>query len=138
LLKWAFRSSIVLEQTKTTPPTSKPKRAMLGFVFSLAGSVLILIRGLIWITAGDVIRLAGSDELRRRVLAGMAISVAGGIAVAFAALIIVGAILIYSKMEVAGCVIVLIFSVLSLFVGSGWLIGFILGLVGGILALLRK
>jgi hypothetical protein len=41
----------------------------------------------------------------------------------FAILIIVGAV---------------IFSILSLFVGGGWLIGLIFGLVGGILGLLKK
>jgi hypothetical protein len=41
-------------------------------------------------------------------------------------------------MEVAGGTIVIIFSLLSIFVGSGWLIGLILGVIGGILALLKK
>ena len=41
-------------------------------------------------------------------------------------------------MEGAGGAIVLIFSLLSIFVGSGWLIGLILGVIGGILALLKK
>ena len=56
----------------------------------------------------------------------------------FAILILVGAYLIYSKMEATGAVLVLIFSVLSILVGSGWLIGLILGVIGGILALLKK
>jgi hypothetical protein len=41
-------------------------------------------------------------------------------------------------MESAGAVLVIVFSVLSIFVGSGWLIGLILGLIGGILALIKK
>ena len=41
-------------------------------------------------------------------------------------------------MEMSGGVIVIIFSVLAIFVGSGWLIGLILGVIGGILALVKK
>jgi hypothetical protein len=41
-------------------------------------------------------------------------------------------------MEIAGGVIVLIFALLSILVGSGWLIGLILAVIGGILALMKK
>lgn len=76
--------------------------------------------------------------VRHRFLAAVALNVLGGIAVAFGVVIIVGAYLIWTRMEATGAVIVLIFSVLSIFVGSGWLIGLILGVIGGILALLKK
>ena len=91
----------------------------MGFAFSLAGAVLILLRGLVRIVAGDIITFAGSDEIRRRFLAGLALNILGGLAVFFAILIIVGAYFIYSGMETAGAAIVLVFSALSLFVGSG-------------------
>jgi hypothetical protein len=68
----------------------------------------------------------------------MAWNIIGGIAVVFAVLIIIGAYMIYNGMEMAGGVTVLIFAVLSIFAGSGWLIGLILGVIGGILALLKK
>ena len=87
---------------------------------------MILLRGIVRIAVGDVITFAGSDEVRHRFLAGLALNIIGGIAVAFAVLILVGAYLIYTGMEVTGGIIVLIFSVLSIFVGSGWLIGLIL------------
>jgi hypothetical protein len=41
-------------------------------------------------------------------------------------------------MEIAGGMIAMIFSLSSIIVGSGWLIGLILGVIGGILALLKK
>jgi hypothetical protein len=41
-------------------------------------------------------------------------------------------------MEMTGGIIVLIFSTLSIFVGSGWLIGLIVGVIGGILAMVKK
>ena len=37
-----------------------------------------------------------------------------------------------------GGIIVLIFALLSIIAGGGWLMGLILGVIGGILALLKK
>jgi len=127
-----------LQQSNAQQPLSKPERATIGFAFSLAGAILILARGLVRIVAGDVITFVGSDEIRRRFLAGLALSALGAIAVVFAVLIIIGAYFIYSGMTVAGGVIVIIFSVLSIFVGSGWIIGLIFGVIGGILGLMKK
>ena len=97
-----------------------------------------MLRGIVRITVGDFITFVGSDQVRHRFLAGIALNIIGGIAVVFAVLIIVGAYLIYTGMEMSGAVIVIIFSVLSIFVGSGWLIGLILGVIGGILALVKR
>ncbi len=133
----AVRSTEFLQQP-STQPASKPRRATLGIVFSIVGAVLILMRGLIRIVTSDVITFVGSDEVRHRFLAGIALNIIGGVAVVFAILILVGVYLIYNKMEATGAVLVLIFSVLSILVGSGWLIGLILGVIGGILALLKK
>jgi hypothetical protein len=119
-------------------PISKPHRATLGVVFSIIGAILILLRGLVRIVSGDIIVFEGSDLVRHRFLAGIALNIIGGVAVFFAILILVGAYLIYSGMETTGGLIVIIFSVLSIFVGSGWLIGLILGVIGGILALVKK
>ena len=127
-----------MQQSNAQQPLSKPERATIGFAFSLAGAILILARGLVRIVAGDVITFVGSDEIRRRFLAGLALSALGAIAVVFAVLIIIGAYFIYSGMTVAGGVIVIIFSVLSIFVGSGWIIGLIFGVIGGILGLMKK
>ena len=125
-------------QQPNSQPTAQPKKPMLGFAFSLAGAILILLRGIVRIVVGDVITFFGSDLVRHRFLAGAALNVLVGLAVLFAVLILAGAYLIYSGMEVTGGVIVIVFSLLSIFVGSGWLIGLVLGLIGGILALLKK
>jgi hypothetical protein len=119
-------------------PVSNSRRANLGFAFSLVGALLIFLRGLVRMIRGDVITFIGSDEFKMRFLAGIAYNVLGGIAIIFAITIIFGAILIFNNMEVAGGTIVIIFSLLSILVGSGWLIGLILGLIGGILAILKK
>lgn len=111
----------------------------MGFALSLAGAVLILLRGVVRIIIGhDILNIAGSDALRHRFLAGVTYSILGAVAIAFAVLIIVGAYLMYAGMPEVGGVIVIVFSVLSIFAGSGWLIGLILGLIGGILGLLKK
>ena len=127
-----------MQQSSAQQPVARSKKAMLGFAFSLVGAILILLRGIVRIVVGDVITFAGSDLVRHRFLAGLALNIIGGVAILFAVLILVGAYLIYTGMEVTGGIIVLIFSVLSIFVGSGWLIGLILGVIGGILGLLKK
>jgi len=57
----------------------------------------------------------------------------------FAILVIIGAILIYMPgKEVIGGILVLIFSILSIVIGGGFLIGLILGIIGGALGLAKK
>jgi hypothetical protein len=75
-------------------------------------------------------------------LIGSLITVIGVVGLIFGILILVGATMIYSgepsKVRI-GSILVLIFSILSLLtVGGGFLIGFILGLIGGILGLTWK
>ncbi len=113
-------------------------KATLGFGFSLAGAILIMIRGLIRMVAGDVVTFVGSDEIRHRFLAGLALNILGLVAVVFAALIILGAYFLYTGMTTIGASFVIVFSLLSLVAGSGWLIGLILGVIGGILGFLKK
>jgi len=100
---------------------------------------LILIQGLVRIFRGAAITFLGSDEIRRRILVGLALTIVGAIAVVFAILVIIGALLIYNPgTQVVGGVIVIIFSALSIIVGGGWLIGLILGIIGGVLCLIKK
>ena len=127
-----------MQQPNTEQQLPKRQKATFGFVFSVVGAILILLRGLVTIIAGDLITFAGSDVVRHRLLAGLALNIIGGIAVVFAVLVIIGAYQIYIGMEMTGGLFVLIFSTLSIFVGSGWIVGLILGIVGGILAMVKK
>ena len=116
-----------------------PQRPIIGFILSLVGAVLILLRGIVRIVVGhDILNFAGSDVIKHRLFAGIAFTILGGVAVIFAIIIIVGAYLMYTGMTAVGGTIVIIFAVLSIFVGSGWLIGLVLALIGGILGLLKK
>jgi hypothetical protein len=113
-------------------------KVTLGFVFSVVGALLIMLRGLVRIIAGDIVVFVGSDEIRRRFLAGLALNILGMAAVVFAVLILIGAYLLYSGMTATGASMVLAFSLLSIAVGSGWLIGLILGVIGAVLAFIKK
>jgi len=127
------------QQNTTQPPPASPNRATIGFAFSLVGAIIILVQGIVRIFRGEALAFLGSDELRRRVFAGLALQAVGVLAVIFAVVILVGAYLIYSPgKETVGGIIVLVFAVLSLVTGGGWLIGMILAIIGGILGLVKK
>ena len=96
--------------------------------------MVILAQGLVRILRSGVIAFLGSDEIRRRILVGLALTIVGAIAIVFAVLIIIGAFFIYNPgTQVIGGVLVLIFSALSIIAGGGWLIGLILGIIGGVI-----
>lgn len=113
-----------------------------AFVLSLIAGVLILLGGIIGaiigIIGGAVIGLIpGFGWL------GGLIAISGFLGLIFGVIVIVGAVMINSgnpdKVK-SGSIIVLVFSILSLFTcgTGGFVIGFILGLVGGILGLTWK
>ena len=121
------------------PAPPPPKRATIGFAISLVAALIILAQGIVRIFRGQAIAFLGSDELRQRVLSGLRLEFVGTIAIIFAILILLGAYFIYSPgKETVGGIIVLIFAAISIITGGGWLIGFILGIVGGVLGLLKK
>jgi hypothetical protein len=99
---------------------------------------LVLVHGIVWVVRGEV-NILGIDEIRRRILAGLILQHVGVVATVFAVLILLGAVLIYLPgKETVGGVLVLVFSILNLLTGGGFLVGFILGVVGGVLALIKK
>jgi hypothetical protein len=116
---------------------NKPTAA---FVLSLIGGILILVLG------GVFALVLGAVGVGLGVIPGVGFfgalaAIFGILAVVFGILVIVGAIMINSGEPArvrTGGILVLIFSVISLLAGGGFFIGFILGLVGGILALTWK
>jgi len=126
------------QQSSGTQPPLKVERATVGFILSLIAGLLVLFHGIVWFWRGEM-NLLGIDEIRRRILVGIVQQHVGLIAVVFAVLILLGAVLIYLPgKETIGGVIVLVFSILSILTGGGFLAGFILGIVGGALALIKK
>ena len=127
------------QNTMQPPAPMSHKRAIIGFALSLVAALIILAQGIVRIFRGEAIAFLGSDELRRRILAGLTLQAVGVIAIIFAILILLGAYFIYSPgKETIGGIIVLVFAVLSVLTGGGWLVGLILGIVGGVLGLLKK
>ena len=115
------------------------KRATAGFIVSLIGGIIDAIVALIIIGVGGFI--AGVEETVPGVSEiGLLTATWGAIGLILAILVIVGAILIYMPgKEVIGGILVLVFSIISLFFTLGGLIiGLILGIVGGALGIAKK
>jgi hypothetical protein len=112
-----------------------------AFALSLVAGILILIQGIVRSLQGRALDISGvEDEIRRRILAGIAFQVVGVIAIVFGIIIIVGAVMLYQLgQEVAGGLIVLLFSLLSILTfGVIGLVGLILGVIGAALAFKKK
>jgi hypothetical protein len=128
-----------LQQPNTGQQPPKVERATIGFALSLIAGILVLVQGIVRIARGELNILGVLDEFRRRILGGLALEVVGAIAVVFGVLILVGAILLYNAgNETAGGIIVLVFSALSILTGGGYVVGLVLGIIGGALGLAKK
>lgn len=113
-----------------------------AFILSLIGSILIIIGGLVGAAIGAVGGTAVGMIPGFSWLGGLII-ILGVLGFIFGIIALIGAIMINSgeKGKVrTGSILVLVFSILSLFVGGtgGFIIGFILGLIGSILGLTWK
>jgi membrane-bound ClpP family serine protease len=129
------------QQPTSAKSPSKAQRATAAFALSLVAGILILIQGIVRLLQSRALEISGiEDEIRRRVLAGIALHIVGAIAVVFGILIVVGAVLLYKLGKAtAGGMIVLVFSLLSILTfGVVGLVGLILGIVGAALALAKK
>ncbi|MEM4717518.1 MAG: hypothetical protein QXE81_02005 [Desulfurococcaceae archaeon] len=109
-------------------PTAAFVLSLVGGIFVILGSILVLVAGGL---IGELVPMVGG-----------LFALAGGVGLIFGILIVVGAVMINSgepgKVK-KGSILVLILSILSLFLaGGGFFIGFILGLIGGILGLTWK
>lgn len=116
--------------------SDKPTAA---FVLSLIAGILIMIEGIIYAVAGAI---CGEIIGVFVPLAGAIFILMMALELIFGVIVIVGATLINkaepSKVK-SGSIIVLIFSILSIFTGSGgFIVGLILGVIGGILGLVWK
>lgn len=123
------------------------KRATAGFIISLIGGIINAIVALLIIAAGSLI-----GQLEDTMggfgfgigpglgLAEVVVTTWGAIGLILSIVVIVGAILIYMPgKEVIGGILVLIFSIISIFFTLGGLIiGLILGIIGGALGIAKK
>jgi hypothetical protein len=127
------------------------KRSRAGFILSIIGAIIVLFGAISLLSFSPDLLAVSEEQLKTfeplAEMTGMTVeemlnSVYGGMGVfgiVCAILIIVGALLAYYKgMRVAGGIIIIIFSVLSIFSLGGFVIGMILGIVGGALILATK
>lgn len=133
-------------QTQTTAPPTPARRATAGFIISLIGGIIDAFVALIIISAGSWLgqfgnMLPGGYGLGEGFgIAGAVVTTVGAIGLILAVVVIIGAILIYMPgKEVVGGILVLIFSIVSLFFTlGGFIIGLILGIIGGALGIAKK
>lgn len=110
-----------------------------AFVLSLIGGIFILLGGalvaIVFSTIGGLLGGLGFGDF------GMGMTIVGVLGLVFGLIIIVGGVMMYMKPQqhVMWGVIVLILAIVSIpFSLAGFVIGFILALVGGILGLVFK
>jgi uncharacterized membrane protein len=132
---------------------SKNEKPTAGFVLSLIAGIFILINGALLGFVGSF--LSGLDmtgvisqyasEAPQEAAAGLAVAsmVLYGlmaVGIIFGILVLVGSLMVYRNPahKTAWGVIILVFSILSFVTGGGFLIGFILGIIGGALILAWK
>lgn len=111
-----------------------------AFVLSLIGGIFILINGILMAVIATIGGAVLSLIPGLGFVGGIVIAI-GAVGLILGILIIIGAIQINSgelgKVR-TWSIVVLVLSIISLFIGGGFIIGFILGLVGGILGLVWK
>lgn len=117
--------------------SEKPTKA---FIFSLTAGILIIANAvLLGIVAkwfiGIMPTLPGSSGNDPTILMGLA-----AVGLIFGVLVLLGALMFRSKPvnKKAWGIIVIVFSIPSVITGGGFIIGFILGIIGGAKELLRK
>ncbi len=113
-----------------------------AFILSLVGGLLILLSGIVFLMIGAAFMgsmmgalVPGFTGLVSSVIAGL-----GVWGLICGVIILLGAYMIYTRPDTHGMwgIIILVFSLLSFIEGGGYIIGAILGIVGGILAITWK
>jgi hypothetical protein len=114
---------------------SDQKMVKTGFILSTVSGVLITIQGVLHIVRAQWGLELGLGELRRHSLIGIDLKVLGAASIILGVMVLIGAYLIHTLSRVReGAITVIAFSALTIVVGGGYLIGVVLGVVGGALA----
>jgi hypothetical protein len=120
--------------------TTEGHKLTLGVIFSVVGAGLILVQSVLVLIFGETVTFTGLQSgVGPTTSFGLGIQLAGIFGIIIAIFILGGAWLVSTPgFEIIGGIVILIFSVLSLFVGGGWFFGLFLGVLGGILGLSKK
>ena len=119
--------------------TDVVRRATAGFIVSLIAGVLILINAVAFFSLADFVASFGSMVPIIPFFVEGVLEILAAIGVILAIIILIGAILIFMPgKETIGGILVIIASLVSLIIGGGFIIGLILGLLGGALGIARR
>ena len=117
----------------------RERRATAGFIISLIASILILINAVLVSAFIGMMKSTFAWAPSLPVLPNILLSIYSTAGILFGILVLVGSVLIYMPgKEVAGGILVIIFSLFSIIIGGGFLIGLILGIIGGALGIAKK
>jgi hypothetical protein len=116
--------------------TNVEKKATSGFIVSLIAGILILVNAVMFVGLAEFVESLGS--VLPFIVEDIFVTLAA-IGAILAIIVIIGAILIYIPgKETIGGILVIIVSLISIVIGGGFIIGLILGIIGGILGLYKK
>ncbi len=112
------------------------KMVRTGFILSIVSGALFTIQGLLHVIRTQWALELGLGELRRHSLRGIDFKVLGIVTIILGIVVLLGAYLLRKPgRERQGGITVIALSVLSIFTGGGYLVGVLLGVIGGALAL---
>jgi MFS family permease len=129
---------------------SQNEKPTAAFALSLIAGIFILVNGVLMGFVGSFLAefvpgFIPAAEYTPEAAAGLAIASTVlyafmAVGIIFGVLVLLGAIMVYRNpsQKTAWGVIILVFSILSIVIGGGFLIGFILGIIGGALTLAWK
>ncbi|MCI4334257.1 MAG: DUF6114 domain-containing protein [Thermoplasmata archaeon] len=106
-------------------------RPQLAFALTVIAGLLMLVEGAVFLIAGSVANSLGYSAASA-LLSGIALL---GMALGFIVVLLAALLWVYPEAHVALGVVIVAVSILSFFGGGGFLIGILLGLLGGILAI---
>lgn len=114
---------------------SDQKMVMTGFILSTISGALIILQGVLHIVRARWGLELGLGELRRHSVMGIDLKALGAASIVLGVMVLIGAYLIHTQSRAReGAITVIAFSALTIVVGGGYLIGIVLGVIGGALA----
>ena len=119
----------------------KARKPTAAFVLSLIAAILVIIQGIVRLLQSKALEMSGvTDKVSSRVLAGLSLGHLGAVALFFGALILVGAIIMYmTEYVLPGALVILVFAILSIVAGGLFgLLGFVIGIIGSVIAMVKK